>query len=94
MFFYPPKFADMPTNRNDIIRIRRQDGVFTIYFYNEVQILLSSSPLCYLISFSTSSFQVVDKQVNMRPVINFEISVKTISGLLSLGYQLGAILNR
>lgn len=38
--------------------------------------------------------EVMDATVNTRPTVNFEISVKTISGLLSLGYQIGAILNR
>jgi len=38
--------------------------------------------------------EIMDQNLNTRPSINFEISVKTISGLLSLGYQIGAILNR
>jgi hypothetical protein len=32
--------------------------------------------------------------MNVRPGLNFEISVQTISGLLSLGYQIGAIMHR
>jgi hypothetical protein len=40
MFFYPPKkTSDVPAHRHDVIRIRRTDGVFTIYFYNEVRSL-------------------------------------------------------
>lgn len=38
--------------------------------------------------------EMMSQNLNTRPSINFEISVKTISGLLSLGYQIGAILNR
>ncbi|EFA78307.1 adenylate cyclase domain-containing protein [Heterostelium album PN500] len=38
--------------------------------------------------------EVMDATINTRPSLNFEISVKTIGGLLSLGYQIGAILNR
>eukprot|EP01111_Echinosteliopsis_oligospora_P011176 TRINITY_DN3621_c0_g1_i1.p1 TRINITY_DN3621_c0_g1~~TRINITY_DN3621_c0_g1_i1.p1 ORF type:complete len:488 (+),score=101.30 TRINITY_DN3621_c0_g1_i1:32-1495(+) len=38
--------------------------------------------------------ETMEQNINVRPSINFEISVKTISGLLSLGYQIGAILNR
>eukprot|EP00026_Physarum_polycephalum_P006854 Phypoly_transcript_06907.p1 GENE.Phypoly_transcript_06907~~Phypoly_transcript_06907.p1 ORF type:complete len:479 (+),score=78.07 Phypoly_transcript_06907:25-1461(+) len=38
--------------------------------------------------------EMMAQNMNTRPSINFEISVKTISGLLSLGYQIGAILNR
>ncbi|KAL6043561.1 Adenylate cyclase domain-containing protein [Balamuthia mandrillaris] len=38
--------------------------------------------------------EVMDATLNVRPTVDFEISVKTISGLLSLGYQIGAILNR
>ncbi|EGC33490.1 hypothetical protein DICPUDRAFT_98541 [Dictyostelium purpureum] len=38
--------------------------------------------------------EIMDGAVNTRPLLNFEISVKTIGGLLSLGYQIGAILNR
>jgi len=38
--------------------------------------------------------EIMSQNLNTRPSINFEISVKTISGLLSLGYQIGAILNR
>jgi len=36
----------------------------------------------------------MEQNINTRPSLNFEISVKTIGGLLSLGYQIGAILNR
>eukprot|EP01092_Planopodium_desertum_P007368 TRINITY_DN30162_c0_g2_i2.p1 TRINITY_DN30162_c0_g2~~TRINITY_DN30162_c0_g2_i2.p1 ORF type:complete len:116 (-),score=5.01 TRINITY_DN30162_c0_g2_i2:40-387(-) len=36
----------------------------------------------------------MDYPVNRRPSINFEISVKTISGLFSLGYEIGAIINK
>ncbi|GAM19408.1 hypothetical protein SAMD00019534_025830 [Acytostelium subglobosum LB1] len=38
--------------------------------------------------------EIMDANINTRPSLNFEISVKTIGGLLSLGYQIGAILNR
>jgi len=38
--------------------------------------------------------EITDSNLNVRPTINFEISVKTMSGFLSLGYQFGAILNR
>eukprot|EP01132_Coremiostelium_polycephalum_P001148 gene1148-1455_t len=38
--------------------------------------------------------EIMDGAINTRPSLNFEISVKTIGGLLSLGYQIGAILNR
>ncbi|EGG22568.1 adenylate cyclase domain-containing protein [Cavenderia fasciculata] len=38
--------------------------------------------------------EIMDGTINTRPSLNFEISVKTIGGLLSLGYQIGAILNR
>ncbi|KAN0025441.1 hypothetical protein ACTFIU_003702 [Dictyostelium citrinum] len=38
--------------------------------------------------------EMMDGAVNTRPSLNFEISVKTLGGLLSLGYQIGAILNR
>lgn len=38
--------------------------------------------------------ETMEQNINTRPSIHFEISVKTIGGLLSLGYQIGAILNR
>lgn len=38
--------------------------------------------------------EIMGTTCNTRPTVNFEISVKVISGLLSLGYEIGAILNR
>ncbi|KAF2072413.1 hypothetical protein CYY_006270 [Polysphondylium violaceum] len=75
MYLYPPKYGSdgiSQADKTNWIRIRRTDGQFHIYFYNEI----------------------MDGAVNTRPSLNFEISVKTIGGLLSLGYQIGAILNR
>eukprot|EP00698_Gefionella_okellyi_P025466 TRINITY_DN9343_c0_g1_i1.p1 TRINITY_DN9343_c0_g1~~TRINITY_DN9343_c0_g1_i1.p1 ORF type:complete len:151 (-),score=35.61 TRINITY_DN9343_c0_g1_i1:27-479(-) len=38
--------------------------------------------------------EIMEKEMNVRPNLSFEISVQTVSGLLSLGYQLGATLHR
>jgi uridine kinase len=38
--------------------------------------------------------EIMGNSCNTRPTVNFEISVKAISGLLSLGYEIGAILHR
>jgi len=38
--------------------------------------------------------EIMGSTCNTRPMINFEIPVKAISGLLSLGYEIGAILHR
>jgi hypothetical protein len=55
MFFYPPKkTADVPAHRHDVIRIRRTDGVFTIYFYNEVRSLLRGSSQLAILTVSCS----------------------------------------
>lgn len=38
--------------------------------------------------------EMMDPSMNVRPGINFPITIRVISGLLSLGYQIGAILHR
>lgn len=42
MFFYPPLYRNMPQDRDSTIRVRRMEGTFSIFFYNEV---LSLSPV-------------------------------------------------
>lgn len=38
--------------------------------------------------------EIMNSVVNVRPQLYFEISVKTLGGLLSLGYQIGAVIDR
>jgi len=38
--------------------------------------------------------EMMNSVVNIRPQLYFEISVKTLGGLLSLGYQIGAVIDR
>jgi uridine kinase len=38
--------------------------------------------------------EMMNSVVNVRPQLYFEISVKTLGGLLSLGYQIGAVIDR
>lgn len=38
--------------------------------------------------------EINEQSMNIRPGLNFEISVQTIAGLLSLGYQMGATMHR
>jgi len=75
MYLYPPRYkltGGYEADRRNWIRIRRQEGIYYIYFYSETM----QTPL------------------NVRPSFSHEINVKSISGLLSLGYQIGAVLNR
>ena len=38
--------------------------------------------------------EMMNSVVNVRPQLYFEISVRTLGGLLSLGYQIGAVIDR
>ena len=68
----PHTFVTWQVDRRNWIRIRRADGLFYIYFYNEM----------------------TGTDANIRPTLNFEISVRSLSGLLALGYQIGATIHR
>jgi hypothetical protein len=140
MYLYPPRYkltGGYEADRRNWIRIRRQEGIYYIYFYSGrwtseksvrasirepwfvpprvgvyvcVALLLSVFPMLRCVThsftFASPSFrartlsplrlstETMQTPLNVRPSFSHEINVKSISGLLSLGYQIGAVLNR
>ena len=92
MYLFPPRYNEeglYKADKTSWIRIRRLDGQFILYFYNEVSPRTRARA-----GGGVTRLQFQDAQVNTRPGVLFEIGVRSISGLMSLGYKIGAIMHR